>query len=85
MSPTLLRKEPYRVYIYSHDCNEPRHVHVDRENKSAKFWLDPVVILAVNYGYSRAELRQIESILTEELDLLRERWYDFCGGHSGAS
>ncbi len=27
--------------MYSYDCSEPRHVHVDREDKSAKFWLDP--------------------------------------------
>ena len=27
-------------------------MHVDRENKSAKFWLDPVVPLADNYGYN---------------------------------
>ena len=63
MSPTLLRKGPYRIYMYSYDCQEPRHVHVDREDKSAKFWLDPVVTLAANYGYSRAELRRIERLL----------------------
>jgi len=82
MSPTLLREGPYRIYMYSYDCGEPRHVHVDRENKSAKFWLDPVVTLAANYGYSRAELRKIERLLGEHLDLLRERWDEFCSGHS---
>jgi hypothetical protein len=39
--PTTLRTGPYRFYFYSYDCGEPRHTHVDRENKSAKFWLDP--------------------------------------------
>jgi len=82
MSPTLLRKGPYRIYMYSYDCQEPRHVHVDRENKSAKFWLDPVVTLADNYGYSRAELRRIERLLEEHVKLLQERWDEFCGHHT---
>ncbi len=77
MSPTLLQEGPYRIYIYSYDCHEPR-----REDKSAKFWLDPVVILAANYGYSRAELRRIERLLTENLTVLRERWDEFCGHYS---
>jgi len=49
--PTALRFGPYRFYFYSYDCGEPRHMHLDRENKSAKFWLDPDVTLAENYGY----------------------------------
>lgn len=28
--PTVLRSGPYRVYFFSHDPNEPPHVHVDR-------------------------------------------------------
>ena len=27
--PTVLRSGPYRVYFFSHDPNEPPHVHVD--------------------------------------------------------
>ena len=81
MSPTLLRTGPYRIYMYSYDCLEPRHVHIDRENKSAKFWLEPAIILAANYGYNRAELRQIERLLQENISLLQERWDEFCGRH----
>lgn len=76
--PTALRTGPYRFYFYSYDCDEPRHMHVDRENKSAKFWLDPDVLLAENYGYNRKELRQIEVILRENLEGLRNEWNNFC-------
>ena len=31
----------YRFYFYSFDCNEPIHVHVQRERMICKFWLDP--------------------------------------------
>src|SRR6266571_6095600 len=36
--PTVLRRGPYRIYFVSHDLNEPPHVHVDRDDQSAKFW-----------------------------------------------
>ena len=39
--PVVLRVGPYRFYFYSHEPKEPPHVHVDREDRSAKFWLDP--------------------------------------------
>jgi hypothetical protein len=48
--PTALRIGSYRIYFYSYDCGEPRHMHVDRENRSAKFWLDPDVALEENHG-----------------------------------
>jgi len=43
---------PYRIYFYSHEPNEPPHVHVDRDDQSAKFWLDPVA-LAGNWASVR--------------------------------
>lgn len=81
--PTALRIGPYRFYFYSYDCVEQRHVHVDREAMSAKFWLDPDASLAENYGYSRKELRDIERITKENLEKLRIEWDDFCGGNAG--
>ena len=40
--PTVLRSGPYRLFFYSSDRSEPSHVHVEREEKRAKFWLKPV-------------------------------------------
>jgi hypothetical protein len=78
--PTALRLGPYRFYFYTHDCDEPRHMHVDCENKSAKFWLDPDVTLAENCGYSRSELHDIARIMGEYLERLRYEWDAFCSG-----
>ncbi len=49
--PTVLRIGPYRIYFYSHEPHEPPHVHIDRDNFSAKFWLEPVG-LARNLGFN---------------------------------
>ena len=76
--PTALNSGPYRFYFYSYDCAEPRHMHVDRENFSAKFWLDPDISLAENYGFNRKELRDIERIMHQQVDFLRKEWDAFC-------
>jgi hypothetical protein len=76
--PTVLRTGPYRIYFYSHEPNEPPHVHVDRENQSCKFWLNPVS-LARNLGFSARELRKIASVLEENEQHLLEAWYEYFG------
>jgi hypothetical protein len=62
--PTVLRSGPHRVYFYSHDLNEPPHVHVDQDDRSAKFWLNPIG-LARNLGFKPKELRVIDRLLVE--------------------
>ncbi|MGB2644844.1 MAG: DUF4160 domain-containing protein [Candidatus Acidiferrum sp.] len=76
--PTALRVGPYRFYFYSHEPNEPPHVHVDRDKLSAKFWLIPVA-LAQNFGFSANELGRVESIVTAHRDEILEAW----NGHFG--
>ena len=72
--PTILRSGPYRVYFHSHGPNEPPHVHVDRDDQSAKFWLTPVA-LARNLGFSPVELRSIQRMLKTHEAFLLEKWY----------
>ena len=76
--PTVLRSGPYRLYFYSHEPNEPPHVHVDRDDLSAKFWLNPVS-LGRNFGFNARELRQIERIVTENETTLLEAWNGYFG------
>ena len=57
-------------------------MHIDREDRSAKFWLDPDVTLAENHGYGRMELRAIERIVRDNSEVLRNEWDAFCGGYT---
>ncbi|MDM7952961.1 MAG: DUF2442 domain-containing protein [Cyanobium sp. CZS 25K] len=59
--PTILRSGPYRFYVYSHEPNEPPHVHVDRDQDSCKVWLSPVA-LSSSLGFKARELRDIERL-----------------------
>ena len=69
----------YRFFFYSFDCNEPRHVHVRRERKVCKFWLEPVA-LSTNNGFSAKELNRIRKIVFDHLDRIVEAWDEHCGG-----
>ncbi|NJK35259.1 MAG: DUF4160 domain-containing protein [Oscillatoriales cyanobacterium SM2_2_1] len=79
--PTVLRINAYRFYFYSHEPNEPPHVHIDRDNLSAKFWLEPIS-LARNLGFSARELRKLQEISQNNQKLLLEKWYGYFGDTS---
>ncbi len=76
--PTVLRRGPYRFFFVSLDRDEPPHVHVRRENRVAKFWLDPVALQQTG-GYNRTELNTIARLVYEYRDRLLESWYAFFG------
>ena len=76
--PTLARLGPYRVYFYSHDRGEPAHVHVDRDDRTAKFWLTPVT-LAYNIGFRAKELRDVQRLVNEHAHEFLEAWNDNFG------
>lgn len=77
--PTVLRTGPYRFYFYSHEPNEPPHIHVDRDDLSAKYWLE-TVSLARNFGFSPKELRRLQKLVAEHQEDFLEAWH----GHHGA-
>jgi hypothetical protein len=62
---------------YCSDSRTP-HVHVDRDDLSAKFWLQPVG-LARNFGFSPKELRRIQRLVIEHQAEFLEAWH----GHLG--
>jgi hypothetical protein len=76
--PTVLRSGPYRLFFYAGDRDEPPHVHVEREEKRAKFWLDPVR-MQVSGGFSGIELNRIADLVEAHRDQLLEAWYDYFG------
>lgn len=76
--PTVLRSGPYRFYFYSHEPNEPPHVHVDRGSDSAKFWLHDGG-LARNVGFSAKELGVLQRLVLEHRTQLLEAWHGFFG------
>jgi hypothetical protein len=68
---TLLRLRGYRFYFHSQATGEPPHLHVDKDRKSAKFWIESTTVVR-NVGFSVLETREIARIISEyRLDFLR--------------
>jgi len=74
--PTALRTGPYRLFFYAGDRDEPPHVHVERENKRAKFWLDPVR-LQRSVGFGRAEVQRIQQLVDHHREDLLRYWDEY--------
>ncbi|GJL56502.1 MAG: hypothetical protein NPIRA02_36340 [Nitrospirales bacterium] len=74
--PTVLRVGAYRFFFYAGDRNKPSHVHVERDEKIAKFWLEPVR-LQRSGGFNRVDIKQIQSIVVENQEQLREVWHEY--------
>ncbi|WP_027269050.1 DUF4160 domain-containing protein [Leptolyngbya sp. PCC 6406] len=77
--PTLLIIGPYRFFCYAGDRDEPPHVHVERDQAEAKFWLTPVRLHS-NKGFSRKEINRIQKQVEENQEQLLEGWHDFFNG-----
>jgi hypothetical protein len=77
--PTVLRDGPYRFFFYSGDRDEPPHVHVERDDCEAKFWLDPIR-LERSGGFGRKELNQIQAIVERSQRDLLDRWNEHFNG-----
>jgi hypothetical protein len=77
--PKFRQIGPYRLHFWSADRDEPPHVHVERDTKTAKFWLNPVrLVKSRNFG-SR-ELTRIRNVIVQhEADLLR--FWNECFGN----
>ena len=63
---------------YSSDRGEAPHVHVEREGKRAKLWLDPVRLQ--NTGrFHRTEIKRVHSLVERYEQHLLKAWHEFFG------
>ncbi len=77
--PVVFHHRGFRFFFYSNEGTprEPVHIHVEKDNVEAKFWLIPEIHVAYNEGYDARTLRT----LLETVELNRERieraWDEF--------
>ncbi len=77
--PTVLRIGPYRFFFYAGDRDEPEHVHVERDNHQAKFWLR-LVTLQTSGGFSVKETSHIQRLVEDHREILIGSWNEFFNG-----
>ena len=74
--PAVVRIGPYRFFFYAGDREEPPHVHVERGDDVAKYWLDPVR-LQRSVGFGRVELRRIHWLVEHHRERILRSWHEY--------
>ena len=62
MSPKFRKEEGFVFKIYSNE-EERKHIHVVKAECEAKFWLEPVIELAENFGFNSKEIKKITKMV----------------------
>ncbi len=74
--PTVLRLRGFRFFFFSNEADEPVHIHVESDDKYAKFWLEPVR-LAKSAGYNAKELSEIRNLILENVNTIKRKWDEY--------
>jgi hypothetical protein len=73
VSPTIFKIGSLRFYFFSRE--ERRfHVHVQGTRGEAKFWLEPEIELAADYGLGDRMAGRALKLIQEHEDEIREAW-----------
>lgn len=73
MSPIFRRENGYSFKIYSNE-EDRKHIHVIKAESEAKFWLEPVIELAENYGFNNKEIKNITQIIEQYGDEFKRKF-----------
>ena len=60
--------------ISFHEKNLELHIHVQHANGEARFWLEPTIELALNYGLKPRQIHEVEKLIEEHLNEIRRAW-----------
>ena len=78
MTPTFKSEKGYKFSIFSNE-EKRMHVHVFKDNNNAKIWIEPIVELAENRGFSEKELNRIMKIVKENEDDFKTKYQAYIG------
>ena len=75
--PTLLRKHGFRFYFFSDEYQfKPPHIHVDKGEGTAIFWLNHV-LLQKSKGMSSKDLIKAREIVIENQKIFLRKYNEY--------
>jgi hypothetical protein len=74
--PTVFLERGFRFFFYSNEGSprEPMHIHVEKDDIEAKFWLRPEVTLAYNEGFRARVLRELVEMIEIKREYIERVW-----------
>ena len=76
--PTVLRTKGYRFFFYIND-HSPPHIHVEKEQKTAKFNLKNGELLK-SKRFNAKEVREIRQLVLEYSEIFKAKWDEYFSG-----
>ena len=73
--PTVLRYRGYRFFFYSNE-HKPKHIHVEKAEKVAKFTINPVELVQ-SKKFNSMEIRIIRVIIEQRQNLFNQAWNEY--------
>lgn len=73
--PTIFIFFGFRFMFYSND-HTPIHVHIIKDGNEAKYNVEPIEQI-YNHGFKKHDIALIESIISENEDIIVERWKEY--------
>ena len=74
----MLLWKGYRLFFFSRE-EQRMHVHVYCTDGEAKFWIEPKIELAKNYGLTRKQVGQVRKLIVEHKDEIVNAWHKHFG------
>mgnify|MGYP005855186403 CR=1 FL=1 len=71
--PTVFTIKGYRFFFFSNENQEPMHIHIEKAEGYAKFWIEPLA-LAANFGFNARQLREIGDYVEDNKELIKKKW-----------
>ena len=72
--PTILISNGYRFFFYIND-HLPIHIHVEKDNKTAKFNLEPLELVR-SRKFNSSEI-EISKLVENNKELYKQKWGEF--------
>lgn len=73
--PTLLISNGFRFFFYSNE-HLPIHVHIEKDNKTAKFNLENVELVK-SRGFNAQDLKVIRIIIFQNVEFFKDKWNEY--------
>lgn len=75
---TIITVNGYRFYFYSNKNSEPIHVHIEKAEGNAKYWLDPIEEV-YSYDFTSRQRKEIGKLVREYNKTLKKAWHEYFG------
>ncbi|MBK9763059.1 MAG: DUF4160 domain-containing protein [Flavobacteriales bacterium] len=80
MSPRAIQDiDGFRFHFFSKENGEPPHIHVEKGDGSAKWWLTDEPKCVYSVGFKTNEERKIEQLVKLHQNELIKAWHRFFG------